>query len=326
VIVLTGGTGLVGSEWLHRLPSERVIALTRRPERITLGQPIFCDLAESVAIPPDDVEVIIHSAADIKFSASIEQSRANNVTATENLLRFASRCRRLRKFVFVSTVYLAGDREGEIHEAPVLPAPAFFSSYEQTKHEAEEMVFAAMRELPISILRLSSVVGSTSGEVRQWNYFHQLLRLAPSNPLPVIPARPDALVDMIPVDWAVSVMQHIVENAWSPGAVYHVCAGPERAMTVSHTFNVAYAALGGSAKQPRMATLAECDEFYKTAGGRRAEIWQTMRTYLPHLGLRQVFRNDRCRSAIDGSGIEWMPVEQFLDRVIERTLSRSAAS
>jgi nucleoside-diphosphate-sugar epimerase len=308
VIVLTGGTGLIGGEWLRRLPAGQTIVLTRRPELVSRGTAVPCDLRHPIGLDASAVEYIIHCAADIRFNAPMAESWAANVTATENLLQFARRCPRLRGFVLLSTVYVAGDREGIVYEAPIAPAPSFFSNYERTKFEAEQVVFDAMRDLPIIIVRLSSVIGSRSGEVRQPNYFHQLLRLASLNVLPIIPARTDASVDLIPVDWAVDVMDYLWAN--SASGVFHVCAGLDRAMTLDEICELL------DLKTPRFGSLHECDTYYAAVGGRRAEVWKTVRCYLPHLGLRQDFDNSRCSEAVADSGIGWLPSTEFISRVV----------
>jgi nucleoside-diphosphate-sugar epimerase len=308
VIVLTGGTGLIGGEWLRRLPAKQTVILTRRPELVSRGMAVACDLGRPIDLEAGTVEYILHCAADIRFNAPLAESWAANVAATENLLQFARQCPRLRQFVFLSTVYAAGDREGIVYEAPLAPAPSFFSNYERTKFEAEQIVFDAMRDIPINVIRLSSVIGSRSGEVRQSNYFHQLLRLASLDVLPMIPARPDALVDLIPVDWAVEVMEYL--RADSAGGVFHVCAGPHRAMTLDGICELL------ELKTPRFGSLDECDAFYGSVGGRRAEVWKTVRCYLPHLGLRQAFDCSRCSEAVAGSGIEWLPSAELISRVV----------
>jgi hypothetical protein len=169
-------------------------------------------------------------------------------------------------------------------------------------------VLDALRDLPIIVVRLSSVIGSRGGEVRQSNYFHQLVRLASFDVLPIIPARLDALIDLIPVDWAVDVMDYL--RAGSEGGVFHVCAGPDRAMTLDELSAVL------ELKRPRFGFLDECDTYYAAVGGRRAEVWKTVRCYLPHLGLRQTFDNSRCSEAVADSKINWLPSPEFVSRVV----------
>jgi len=77
-----------------------------------LARNTYCGLAEPA-------HAIVHCAADIRFSVSLEESRQVNVLGTENLLRFAARCPKLAKFAHMSTVYVAGGKPAEMRqEAP----------------------------------------------------------------------------------------------------------------------------------------------------------------------------------------------------------------
>ena len=59
---------------------------------------------------------IVHSAANTKFSARLEDALAANTAGTENVLDFAARCRKIERMAFISTVYVAGKRTGRILE------------------------------------------------------------------------------------------------------------------------------------------------------------------------------------------------------------------
>jgi nucleoside-diphosphate-sugar epimerase len=90
-----------------------------------------------------------------------------------------------------------------------------------------------MNELPAAIFRLSSIVGdSRTGVVRQFNCVHRVMSLFPRNLLPLAPGRPDAPIDLVATDWATAALVYLFESAFVPGRFYHVCAGPERSLTV----------------------------------------------------------------------------------------------
>src|SRR5690349_10337581 len=123
--LLTGATGLVGSEWLAHLleerPDRQVVAISRNPAPIPAHprvRAIGLDLTQPC--PPlgieNSVSEIIHCAADIRFGLSIEESRAANVAATRSVLAVARSCPQLEKFVHVSSVYAAGRETGEFFE------------------------------------------------------------------------------------------------------------------------------------------------------------------------------------------------------------------
>src|ERR1051325_9150527 len=203
VTFLTGATGLVGSELLQVLPGarpdRRLIVLTRTPDKIaSLNQSAQITVIEGDLTRPGlglhtaalrqiqkEITEIIHCAAETRFGLPIEQARATNTRGTSNLLKMARGCKRLEKFAHLSTVYVAGRTVGHIPEAMLGNESGFTNTYQQSKYEAEQLVFEAMPELPVAIYRLSTIVGdSKTGLVRQYNYFHQILRLFARNVLP----------------------------------------------------------------------------------------------------------------------------------------------
>ena len=307
-ILITGPTGLLGSACLfHQIERHGAdqIAVITRPQRSTA-----CFAAKNVAAIPLDlfapdlgiaprlyhalaasVRSIIHCAADIRFGISLEESRRTNVRGTENLLRFAAHCPRLEKFAHISTVYVAGGRSAHILEQPAQPGP-FYNPYPQSKFEAESAVLRAMSTLPAAIYRFSTMIYSRAlARVAQFNYFHQLLRLARVNPLHAIPAIRDARIDLIPSDWAAHVFDTLFEERFEPSQIVHICAGPERSLTVSELFDLTFDVFGRHRKRPRIISLEELNESAHcilTTPSRR-QMWQSLSHFLPHMNVMQTF-------------------------------------
>ncbi|MBI3697173.1 MAG: SDR family oxidoreductase [Acidobacteria bacterium] len=308
MLLLTGGTGLVGSELLPLLGAGPVTVLSRRSGnrpalRGDLAEPCLGLDAATYAELQASVTVIIHCAADTRFGLSLEDARRANVLTTRNLLEFARGCRRLEKFAHLSTVYVCGLRTGQIAAAPAQPG-LFSNTYQQSKYEAEQLVIAAMSELPAAILRLSSIIGdSQSGRVRQFNYVHQLLRLLPRNVLPVAPCEPDAPVDLIPTDWAAAALASLIQEQFVPGRIYQVCAGARAALTVRQMIDWT-AELMGPVPLPRLVPLEEYEEYVeKTRRGSDRllnELLRTLGYFLPHLGLYQAFCVTECGIPLPG--------------------------
>ena len=243
---------------------------------------------------------IIHCAADIRFNISLEESRQVNVAGTENLLRFAARCPRLNKFVHTSTVYVSGGKSGYLEEQAAQPG-CFFNPYQQTKFEAEGAVLAAMAAIPATIYRFSTMVYDRSAaRVSQFNYFHQLLRLAAANPLQAIPALPSAKVDLIASDWAAQIFDFLFEERWKSGRIFHICAGSKNSLTVAELFDLTFHILGLTEKRPEILSQ---DEFNQTAASilstpSRRRMWQSLSHFLPHMNVDQTFACTRLTEAI----------------------------
>lgn len=245
-LLVTGGTGAIGAEVVQRLvaanASERITVLTRAPsdprrsmllERWRAAGPTPVSfLAGSLQTlgaadtARGDVTHIMHLAADTRFSAPLEESRAVNAQGTADLLRFARQCPRLEAIGIASTVYVAGLRKGRILESELEHREGFANAYESSKHEMEELARHAMPELPISVCRLSTAIGQRgTGEVRSLNAFHTTLRLLYSGLVPMIAGSEDTPIDVISTDFAADALQHLLINDFRAGATYHVCAG-----------------------------------------------------------------------------------------------------
>ena len=293
---------------------ERVVALT-------------CDLATGEIRIADEwlaeVREIIHCAADIRFGVSLEAARATNVEGTARVLELARRCARLEKFAHVSSVYAAGKREGDFPEQPFPPPVGFFNVYQQSKYEAEQLVLNALPAVPVAIFRLSSVIGTSLGKVRQFNYFHQLLKMIPnSGPVGLMPGDPAAPVDLIPSDWAVTALAHLFEKCFEAGRIYHVCAGSAGAWPVRTLVDLTFRKF--AMRPPRLVSMAEFDQFaVARRGGPEGVVREMLRVldlFLPHLALYQSFENARTKADLEGAGIHLPAIGSYYEKIIDYCL------
>src|SRR5262249_61233896 len=104
-----------------------------------------------------------------------------------------------------------GDRKGTFYEDDLETGQRFRNAYERTKYEAERMVRAAMRQLPITVVRPSIIVGdSKTGEIDKLDGPYYLLVVIATNAsgvrLPLL-GKSDAPLHRGPID-------SVVEPAW----------------------------------------------------------------------------------------------------------------
>jgi nucleoside-diphosphate-sugar epimerase len=351
VLFLTGVTGLVGSELLQALldarPDRRVIALTRHPDQIaSLSRSgrvtaIEGDLTRSglglrsgtLRQIQKEVTEVIHCAAETRFGLPIEEARATNTRGTANVLKIAQACKRLKKFAHLSTVYVAGRMTGHIPEAAFHNDSGFVSTYQQSKYEAEQLVFEAMTEIPAVIYRLSTIIGdSKTGRVRQYNYFHQTMRLFARNVLPVAPGNLSWQIDLISTDWLTAALAFLFESRFVPGQVLNVCAGASGSPIM---MEVKDTSIGLFEKHPliqkwlpirvpEFVILSEYEKYVQESQQSGdyllIEVLKVLNNFLPQMGINQCFDNQQLISNLEGSGISLPSFTSYFSKVVNYCL------
>jgi long-chain acyl-CoA synthetase len=350
-VLLTGVTGFVGTAVLTRLleRSDRdVVALVRAADsddaagrvRAALGEVLAPDVADAyaarcTAVPADLLrddlglafgmrdelarrcDEIIHCAASVSFDLPLADARAVNTAGAARMAQLAERALLrgdgLRRLVHVSTAYVAGDRDGTFGEDDVTRDIPFRNTYEQTKHEAEQLLRAWMPQLPLQIVRPSIVVGERgTGWTRSFNVMYWPLKMFSRGALPVIPALPDAPVDVVPVDY---VADTVLGLAGAPSGTYHAVAG-EHAATVREVIELAARRFGLPA--PTVVAPAMLDEALSapmTAPQRRA--LDQARRYFPYFALRVRFDDRWTRGLLAPAGIATEPLEGYFDTLMD---------
>ncbi len=175
------------------------------------------------------VSEVVHGAASVSFELGIEDARAINVEGTRRVIEFAERCHArggLRRFSYISTAYVAGQHTGCFSEDDLDVGQSFRNSYEQSKFEAECLVARASEELPITVLRPSIIVGERdSGWTTSFNVLYWPLRAFARGAYAALPARVDAPVDVVPVDYVADAIFALSQAPEAENATFHLTAG-----------------------------------------------------------------------------------------------------
>ncbi len=339
-IFVTGATGLVGRAIIARLanasPERAIVVLTRHPDRAPRGARVTAlrgDITqEHFGLPRQDYERlagqitgVIHAAADTRFDLPLAAAREVNVQGTARVVEFARHAAHLTRFLHISTVYVNGLRRGEFHEEPLATGHGYINTYQQSKHEAEQLVLDAIRDLPASIYRLSTIVAdSASGHVSQFNYFHQLIRHLRSSPLEMIPGDADVRLDLIDNDWATAAIHWMFEHRFTAGVVRHICAGPQAALSVREAFELGLRAVPEAAgRVPRLVSPAEFARYLAMHPGQGVrELGGVLSRFLPLLSLRSLYHNERAAADLADSGIERPDVRTYFGRVVVASVEK----
>ena len=346
-ILVTGGTGTLGRALVARFAGAEnasVVVLARgatRPGAPALpsgGQTIVGDvrqrssfgLADSErAMLRERVTDIVHCAADTTFNRPLAEARATNVAGAEAVLAFARECPRLERIACFSTVYVAGRATGCFAEHDLGGADGFVNSYEQSKAEMESVVRDAMRDLPVAIYRLSTIIGdSRTGEVSGFNAIHHALRLLYQGLAPMVPGKEASLVDLIPVDYAADASHYLFEHAFTAGATYHICAGASKSATLGALLDATMTAFERyrpawrkrSIARPAIVDLPTYELFVRSVeeAGNQVLLQATraVQAFAYQLGFPKVFDARRAEAVLAPAGIAAPNVMDYYERVV----------
>jgi long-chain acyl-CoA synthetase len=355
-IFMTGATGTVGSEILRRLAIRedttinllvRHVGYDRRAqvdyglrgvrvaatlnildgdlcagESLGLGKDVFESLARTTTH-------LIHCGGSTSFAMPLADARAVNVAGTARVLDFARRCQRLQSAAFFSTVYVSGRRRGQFAEEDFGDdGNGFVNSYEQSKAEMEQVVRAAMSDLPILLLRLSTVIGdSRTGTVHGFNALHHAIRLLYQGLAPMVPGTPTTPVDMVSSDYVADAAMHLIDGQEKCG-VFHLASG-ERAATIGDMLASTIESLirfrpawrRRSIEKPLLVDLDTYELFVRSVEEAGNEVLRnatrSISTFAYQLAHPKVFQTEKTTAALSGSGITPKRVLDFYPQIVK---------
>ncbi len=322
---ITGATGFLGRRLVGRLLDRpdcgtvRVLVRQRSVQRLAaaaagwsrpeLVVPVVGDLTEpglgiDPGALPGHVDHVVHLGAVYDFAATAEANRATNVDGTAHVLEFAAAIG-AGLLHHVSSIAVAGDHRGRFTEADFDLGQRHHSPYHATKFAAEGLVRAQDR-VPYRVYRPAAVVGdSRTGEMDKVDgpyYFlpalTRLARLPAALPL----VAPDlGATNLVPVDYVVDAMAHLMHADAPPGATHHLTEnGEQRVVDVVNAFAAAVGAPRVRATLP--VRLPRAREVGAVSAAVLAELGVPAEV-LPHLDLPTVFDSTATVAALLGSGV-----------------------
>jgi thioester reductase-like protein len=354
-LLLTGATGFVGMAVLARVlerTDRHVVVLVRatsQPEADARLDAVLASVSDSPgrhrgrvtavcgdltapglglgtnrAWVSEQVSEIIHGAASVAFELSLPESRAINREGTRRVLTLAHECavrgQGLRRLTYVSTAYVAGDRRGCAQESELNVGQCFRNAYEQSKHEAEQLVRSQRDRLPITVVRPSIVVGERgTGWTSSFNVMYGPLRALAAGALPLMPGRPGAVVDVVTVDHVAEAILALTASPEAAGGTFHIVGG-EHATTVGEV-----ARLGSQRfhkRMPRIVPLRIYRSILYPLMRRRADPTMRRRlertkAYFPYMSLDLRFDDRRARELLEPLGIRAAPISEFFDELMD---------
>ncbi len=265
-ILLTGATGLLGAQLvftllqkphihIHTLVRTNRYPLEQRRDRLIADMVARGHAAETVSsrlsLYSGDVteaclgmsdadytylqttiDHVIHSAASVRFDLSKEAVYKINVQGTQHMLDLflpITAEKPHARFEYVSTCYLAGNRQGVVYEHECDEGQTFRNSYEWSKCQAEKLLRSHIEQgKRISIYRPSIIVGdSRDGAATAFNALYQPVRIYVNGWWRTVPGRPDAYIDIVPVNYVADMICELHDMEESVGLCFHLASGQQ---------------------------------------------------------------------------------------------------
>jgi nucleoside-diphosphate-sugar epimerase len=168
------------------------------------------------------------------------------------------------------------------------------------------------------VLRPSIVVGERpSGWTSSFNVLYGPLKAFARGAFPALPARADAPVDVVPVDYVADAAYELSANG--PEGTYHLVAG-RKATTVGRLSELA-ARHFGRKPPPNFPPPIYRRIVYPLAlrrlGGRARERLRKAEVFFPYFSMRVRYDDRRARQRLEPEGIKVTPVETYFHRLLD---------
>ncbi|WP_260513225.1 non-ribosomal peptide synthetase [Serratia fonticola] len=262
-VLLTGATGFLGAFLLRDLllkpDVRRIICLVRARDiqhalirvksnlqQYGLWQEDFHSRLEAVAsdlakpllaldVPlyeriSRECDVIFHLAAHVNYIQPYSAHYSGNITATENILRFAVN-KKAKPLHYVSTIAIFGpagllSRRTRIYEnddiLPYLAGLKYDSGYSQSQWVVERIIWQARdRGIPLAVYRPGFIMGdSASGAGNPKDFVGRLIKGCIQ--IGAYPQLPNQRKEFIPVDYVSRILLNLALGENNLGKAFHL--------------------------------------------------------------------------------------------------------
>ncbi|HWY11517.1 MAG TPA: SDR family oxidoreductase [Bacteroidia bacterium] len=264
-IFITGSTGFLGGEILVNLSKRKevnkIYCLVRAQSEVdailrldkvfgfhgdfydrdkvipVIGNLVDSDLTAQLIANKEisNVNVIIHSAANTSFSGIYDRMvEQTNIEGLEKVVLWAKQLKNFNTFLHIGTATICGkevkNRLVREEESPN-PNASHVVSYTHSKAQGELIIRKHLPANKILIARPSIIMGDSRDITPRSPVI--LWACATINQIRLIPANPQAKLDVISVDYAAEAIVKLLFTKRKHD-VYHISSGPEAATSAHH--------------------------------------------------------------------------------------------
>jgi nucleoside-diphosphate-sugar epimerase len=241
------------------------------------------------------------------------------VEGTRHILDFAAQMTQLRSFAYVGTAYVAGERSDLVRENELAVGQSYRNTYEQTKAEAEALVRSRLGSLPGVILRPSIIVGdSRTGVTSSFKMMYWPLKIYARRLWRTVPGYPDAVLDIVPVDFVAASVARLLFDEAALGSTVHLCAGQSGSATIEQVARRAMEYFHGPAPRyvdPKLFFAVLRPLLMLSLWGRKRRVLRDGRAYRDYFTMRMQFDTSNAERFLWAAGVSPPPVLDYLDRL-----------
>lgn len=307
-VLLTGASGVLGSELAKLYPPEQLILTRHRTPLDHPAKQVSTDIrdrklglnAADYNALAAETDIIIHAAAITDMGGAAPGLEDTNIDGMRHMAAFAIAAR--APLHYISTAYCSLDYAAK---------RAVPSAYVESKRAAEALVKDA--GITNTICRPSIIAGhSETGAIASFQGFHLFISQILSGRMPIIPLERGAQCDFIPVDLVARGIARVVA-APELGRTYWLTSGAD-ALTIGDMFDVGRPfaeARGRDLDQVKLVSPEDMTAICETLPRRLKERAMTMMELSSVMARAEAFPSDV--NALLGQGA-------FSRDVLRRTL------
>jgi thioester reductase-like protein len=330
-VLLTGVTGKLGGSIFKKINGDvdHIVLLVRsgsdrdayervlrafpqiRSENIVvissdLTKPNLAINKKTYAELTNNITHIVHCAASTRFNLSYADAYRNNFITTNNIIKFALRCKKLVNFFHISTAYIAGKQTGVIYETEnACKNREFINTYQQTKAESEDLVLKNSIRIPAVILRPSLILSPNENvnKVSKSSPFGALelsLLLIKKGIISIFPGTLQTKLDIITQSTATKLIVDLIKSPTLNHQIYHVASG-DKAVTVGDILELVENKLNKRLQVKFYETeeqfKKELEKFVKFRPD-LALVYKRINCFLPELAYPKIFDNSNLISQL----------------------------
>lgn len=257
----------------------------------------------------------IHHVAHVSWvGAERKVAHAANVVGAAEIIEFSRAATDLECLVFHSTAHVSGDRTGVVYEEDLSSGQAFRSDVEETRMRAEVLIRRAMRDVPIAVVRPTTMVGDSGGEGDRLDGLYLLVLLIVATPAEIaipLPGKGDVPLNIVPIEFVVQAAHAIGRHPGAPGRTFHLADGAP--LSARSVFDLVARAGGRrTAKSYIPSNLAKA--LLRTPGIER--FVRSPRAFVEQLTTAVRYDTRNADQVLRGTGIACPAFDSYVDQLV----------